>query len=104
MARLDPRHYQIACLGGLLLYGTVGLGFDLEPLLGLTILGSALLAHPQATSQVLFHARERTRHRVGENRRALAATEHEQHDRPAARRSLNSRIFAWFCFQRLKLS
>jgi enediyne biosynthesis protein E5 len=40
----DPRHCQIAALSGLLLYGTLGLGFDVTPGRSLLILGSALLA------------------------------------------------------------
>jgi Na+-transporting NADH:ubiquinone oxidoreductase subunit NqrB len=39
----DPRHYQIAILAGLLLYGTFGLGFDITPGRSALVLGSALL-------------------------------------------------------------
>jgi Na+-transporting NADH:ubiquinone oxidoreductase subunit NqrB len=38
----DPRLYQIAGLAGLLVYGTVALGFDIEPLTALVIVAVAL--------------------------------------------------------------
>ena len=36
----DPRLYQIACLGGLLTYGLIGLGFDMGPAQVAVSLGS----------------------------------------------------------------
>ena len=46
--RWDPRLYQIATLGGLLLYGLVGLGFDLSVLQVVTVVGTALVAQGAA--------------------------------------------------------
>ena len=46
--RWDPRLYQIATLGGLLLYGLVGLGFDVPVLHVVTIIATALLAQGAA--------------------------------------------------------
>ena len=40
----DPRHLQIAALGGLLLYGSVRLGFDITAERAALVLGTALLA------------------------------------------------------------
>src|SRR5262245_40857474 len=45
MARFrDPRLYQIACLGGLLAYGVLGLHFDVGPAQIAVTLAAALLA------------------------------------------------------------
>lgn len=38
----DPRHGQIACLGGLLAWGTFGLGFDVSPARIAVVIGTAL--------------------------------------------------------------
>jgi len=43
VARLDPRWYQIAVLSTLLAYGVGRLGFDIEPVQALAILGAALV-------------------------------------------------------------
>jgi Na+-translocating ferredoxin:NAD+ oxidoreductase RnfD subunit len=42
MTRLDPRFYQIATLGGLLVYGWLALGFDVEPWTAGLIIATAL--------------------------------------------------------------
>jgi Na+-transporting NADH:ubiquinone oxidoreductase subunit NqrB len=50
--RLDPRIYQIATLAGLLAYGLVGLGLDVEPWTAAVVLASAIatqLAGARAT-------------------------------------------------------
>lgn len=44
LRRVDARWYQIAMLSGLLLYGMLGLDFDLSPLRVAGVLGTALLA------------------------------------------------------------
>src|SRR5262245_52214109 len=43
LARTDPRHFQIAVLGSLLIYGIGWLGFDVTAGRALAILGAALL-------------------------------------------------------------
>ena len=43
MKQLDPRWYQIAVLAGLLLWGLVGLDFEIRPAGAATALGVALL-------------------------------------------------------------
>jgi Na+-transporting NADH:ubiquinone oxidoreductase subunit NqrB len=47
-ARWDPRLYQIATLGCLLLYGIVWLGFDIEPRTAAIIVGTVLVTQAAA--------------------------------------------------------
>jgi Na+-transporting NADH:ubiquinone oxidoreductase subunit NqrB len=51
----DPRHYQIAVLSGLLLYGVTTLGFDITPLRAVTLLEVSVLA--QAFCSRIWKAR-----------------------------------------------
>jgi Na+-translocating ferredoxin:NAD+ oxidoreductase RnfD subunit len=52
--RLDPRHYQIATLAGLLAYGTTRLDFEIEPAQAIVSLAGALLT--QLACARLFRA------------------------------------------------
>ncbi len=45
----DPRHWQIAVVGGLLVYGVLALRFDVVPAIAVTIIGTALAVQDQAS-------------------------------------------------------
>ena len=49
----DPRHYQIAVLVGLLIYGALALDLEVDPLIAAIVLGAALGAQA-ACSRLLF--------------------------------------------------
>ena len=52
MVRIDPRLYQIAVLGSLLVYGLVALDFEVRPARAALILGARVLATQYACTRL----------------------------------------------------